>query len=173
VPGAIEASGTTRVRIGRLLAESPIAVHLGTRGRRGTGDGRGRRASDGGAVTETGFTVLELLIVIALIGAIAITVQISTTKLHERAVTASCKEAVKEIETSAEVVRAKTASYPAPVDGQAKAANPLLVNEGALSRWPENKRYTLAWNGRDVDVTDLRHHTRIGSGAAACRALAG
>src|SRR4051794_32073570 len=94
-----------------------------------------------------------------------------TTRLHAHAVTASCTAAVKEIQLSAEVVRAKTASYPGPVDGLAKTPNPLLVAEGALARWPENKSYRLAWNGRHVDVTDLRRHARVGSGIAACKVL--
>src|SRR4051812_16242738 len=131
----------------------------------------GERTTGATPSSEHGFTVLELLIVIVLIGAIAITVQIETTRLHEHAVTASCTAAVKEIQISAEVVRAKTASYPGPVDGLAKTANPLLVRGGGLTSWPENKSYKLAWNGRDVDVTDLRHHTRVGSGTAACKAL--
>src|SRR5438045_3534486 len=99
-----------------------------------------------------GFTVLELLIVISVFQAIAATVVLSTKVLQRRAAVVSCKRAVQEIETSAEVVRARTASYPAPVDGRDKAANPLLVGTGTLSRWPKGTGYALIWDGRDVEV---------------------
>jgi prepilin-type N-terminal cleavage/methylation domain-containing protein len=130
----------------------------------------GERTSEAVSTGEAGFTVLELLIVLAIVAAVAIVVQVETSALRRRAVAAGCTHAVREIEASAELVRARTATYPPAADGTT-TATPLLISTGTLARWPRATDYALAWNGSAVQVTDSRDHQTLGTGIGACRPL--
>jgi general secretion pathway protein G len=84
---------------------------------------------------ERGFTLVELLIVIIVLGILAAIVVLGVGGTKRDAAASACKAALKSVELSAE---ARIGHYP---DSQADVHGP----DALLKSWPSSARYSLAY----------------------------
>jgi general secretion pathway protein G len=68
---------------------------------------------------DEGFTLVELLIVIVILGVLAGIVVFAVNGITDRGELAACKADVQSVQTAAEAYYAKNTDYPATVDGLA------------------------------------------------------
>lgn len=124
--------------------------------------------------TENGFTLVELLIVIIVLGILAAIVVFAVGSTRGNAIQSSCATRVRSIKESAEAVRAKTDTYPAGTIDDTTAANPLVAPQAGalLKEWPTSSDFVLRYVGSGgtsytVDVYKSDGTTSV----ASCSAL--
>jgi len=96
---------------------------------------------------ERGFTLVELLIVIVILGILTGIVVFAVGGFSDRGQTASCKTDKKTVEVAVEAYRAKTGNYPSGADSDARFAV-LTLNNGYLREPPTTT------NGYTITITD-------------------
>ena len=72
--------------------------------------------------SDEGFTLVELLIVIVVLGILAAIVVFGVSTFRGDATSAACKSDAKNLEVAAEAYNAKTGAYPAGADSAARIA---------------------------------------------------
>ncbi len=75
---------------------------------------------------ESGFTLVELLVVIVILGILAAVVVFSVGGVSDKGSSSACKADVKSVEAAAEAYYAKNSSYPATVGAMTAAPNKFL-----------------------------------------------
>src|SRR5947209_6410442 len=96
-----------------------------------------------------GFSLIELLIVIIVLGILAAIVVFAVGQTRHDSAVGSCKHDVRSVQTSAEAINIKTGAYPASPDDM------LLGSPGngnLLKVWPSSDAYGIDWNGSEVEV---------------------
>jgi general secretion pathway protein G len=97
---------------------------------------------------DDGFTLVELLIVIIILGVLAGIVVFSVQAFQNRGETAACKADFKSVETALEAYYAQNSDYPATDDGNpATKTDGLqgLVTGGYLKEVPSSPKYTITY----------------------------
>lgn len=100
-----------------------------------------------------GFTLVELLVAIAIIGILAGIAVIGVQQFRARAVAAACTADVESVSVAAATYRMKTGAYPAPLTGTTAADSTdrmrTLNSSSYLKQIPPTTDYTvtLAPNG--------------------------
>jgi prepilin-type N-terminal cleavage/methylation domain-containing protein len=109
-----------------------------------------------------GFTLVELLIVILVLGVLAAIVVFAVGRTREDAVANSCKTNYAEIVRSAQAVDVKTGAYPVYTwtTSSTDATNPLVFgtadNGALLTTYPVREQYRLVYSattGDDYTIT--------------------
>jgi general secretion pathway protein G len=107
---------------------------------------------------EEGFTLIEMLIVIIILGILAAVVVFGVSTFRDDSVTKACKADMKSVEVAAEAHRAK--------EGTPAASVAELVSEGYLRQAPPTADYTIGYtvSGGNFSVTGNKTTT----GTPAC-----
>jgi prepilin-type N-terminal cleavage/methylation domain-containing protein len=94
-----------------------------------------------GKHTNAGFTLVELLVVIVILGVLSAIVVFAVGNISNSAASTSCKTDVRTVASGLEVWHAQTGSYPSlGTTGQAE----MTTNPGAVLRsWPNSPKYTI------------------------------
>lgn len=96
---------------------------------------------------QRGFTLVELLVTISIIGILAGIAVIGVVAYRARAVTSACKADVESVNVAASTYRLKTGAYPAPLTGTAPADSTARLNvlssTGYLRQLPPTTDYTI------------------------------
>jgi general secretion pathway protein G len=110
----------------------------------------GKDAKDRG---EAGFTLVELMVVILIIGLLATVVIINVLPATDKAAETKAKADVSTLETAAEMYRLNKLAYPSAADGLQ-----ALAREGYVKRLPKDpwgNPYHYAAPGRDGRPFDI------------------
>jgi general secretion pathway protein G len=98
---------------------------------------------------ESGFTLVELLIVIIILGVLAGIVVFAVAAFQDRGVMAACKADKRNVEVAVEAFRAQNTDYPnlaaAPPLNQSDTNIEALVTAGYLRERPSNGEYTISY----------------------------
>jgi prepilin-type N-terminal cleavage/methylation domain-containing protein len=86
---------------------------------------------------ESGFTLVELLIVITILGVLSAIVVFAVNGISDKGTTSACKADVKTVTVAAEAYYAKNGSYAATM--------PALVTAGFLHSAPSTTNYTVTY----------------------------
>jgi prepilin-type N-terminal cleavage/methylation domain-containing protein len=90
---------------------------------------------------DEGFTLVELLIVIVVLGVLASIVVFGVATFRTDAQTAACKADMKQLSTAADAFNAKTGAYPA---GGTSAANIKILTDAGYLKAAPTSTATLA-----------------------------
>lgn len=109
---------------------------------------------------QEGFTLIEMLIVVIILGILAAVVVFGVSTFREDSVDKACKTDVQSVETAAEAYRTKTGNYPQPVaddpattaTNESKTAIEVLVDNKYLKAAPDNTEYTIALDAEGDDA---------------------
>jgi len=96
---------------------------------------------------DSGFTLVELLIVIVILGILTGIVVFAVGGFSDRGETAACKADKKTVEVAVEAYRAKTGGYPTGLDSNArfdKLVHPAIATEQYLREQPNSPKYTIS-----------------------------
>lgn len=103
-----------------------------------------------GSSREDGFTMAELLTVIAIIGILAAVAAIGVQKFLRNSVEEACRTDMSSVAVAAQAYKAKEGAYPtSTVDAQAK----LVPNYVKSWPAPNGNQYTIGWTGSDSTGT--------------------
>lgn len=94
---------------------------------------------------EEGFTLIEMLIVVIILGILAAVVVFGVSTFRKDSATEACKTDVKSVGTAAEAYKAKTGAYPADPAGDDTPMD-VLVTAGYLKAEPTATAYTVSLN---------------------------
>ncbi len=103
---------------------------------------------------DKGFTLVELLIVIVILGILTGIVVFAVGGFQDRGQSAACKSDKKTVEVAVEAYRAKTGLYPAGADSDARYA--VLTNPAAQylrEKPPTTNGYTITISDDNGTVT--------------------
>ncbi len=96
---------------------------------------------------EEGFTLVEMLIVVIILGILAAVVVFGVSTFREDSVKEACRTDAKTLETATEAYKAKTGSYPTDPDAAGPKDNiDTLVDGKYLKARPATGNYTLTLN---------------------------
>lgn len=101
---------------------------------------------------EEGFTLIEMLIVVIILGILAAVVVFGVSTFREDSVDSACKTDAKSVETAAQAYRTKTGAYPAEPAGDPTNID-VLVTAGYLKQKPSSTEYALALDSSTGAVT--------------------
>ena len=104
-------------------------------------------------IAQKGFTLVELLVVISILGILAAVVVFAVSGINDRGQTSACKEDGRTLRTAVETYRAQNGGSTTP-DGA------TLVKAGLLSQ--DSTLYTISYSGTTLTLT----------GVAACKGIA-
>ena len=97
-------------------------------------------------LAQKGFTLVELLVVISILGILAAVVVFAVSGINDRGQTSACKEDGRTLRTAVETYRAQNGGSTTP-DG------PTLVKAGLLSN--DSTLYTISYTGTTVTLTGV------------------
>ena len=112
---------------------------------------------------ESGFTLIELMIVIVILGVLAGIVIFAVGGITDKGNTAACKSDVKTVDVAVEAYLAKNGSYPAALDGGAASTTDVVhapnrflraqTGLGATTLVNASGGYTVTYDPATGDVT--------------------
>ena len=99
--------------------------------------------------TQDGFSLIELLVVIIVLGILAAIVVLAIGSTRGDAVRSACATRVRSINESAEAVHVKTDTYPVGTIEATTASNPLVAPQAGafLKDWPASSDFVLRYVG--------------------------
>lgn len=95
---------------------------------------------------EEGFTLVELLVVIVILGVLAGVVVFSVAAIADKGVQSACKADVRSVETALEAYRAKNNAYPGANSWSTITTDPNKF----LKSQPSNSQYAITFDGSGV-----------------------
>jgi prepilin-type N-terminal cleavage/methylation domain-containing protein len=118
--------------------------------------------------TEAGFTMLELLIIIAILGILAATIIFSLSGLTVSAAQASCKSDATSVEVAVQAFHENpnnTAAANQFPTSPAQLTDPASDNFGGpyLHSWPDGTNYTITLDATNRGQVDVNGRTYDGS----------
>ena len=118
--------------------------------------------------SDSGFTLVELLIVIVILGVLTGIVVFAVGAFTDRGEVAACRADMKTVQTAAEAYRAQVGTYATAIAGGATT----LVGAGYLKAAPPTTTYTITYDADGPDNTqntvDDATVTGTINGGAAC-----
>ncbi len=102
---------------------------------------------------KTGFTLIEILIVVIILGILAAVVVFGVSTFREDSVDSACATDSKSVETAAEAYKAKTGAYPADPDAAGPKDNISVLVEGNYLKERPGGEYTLTLSSTDGRVS--------------------
>ena len=96
---------------------------------------------------ESGFTLVELLVVIVILGILAAVVVFSVAGVSDKGKTSACKSDIKSVEAASEAYYAKNSKYPAAISDLTASPDKFLHSV------PSSSDYTIALDSTTGDVT--------------------
>jgi prepilin-type N-terminal cleavage/methylation domain-containing protein len=106
---------------------------------------------------ERGFTLIEVLIVVIVLGVLAAIVVLGVGQTKSNALKSSCHTGVKAIELSAEALNTHLSTYPSGTFDRDSDPNPLLAvagNGALLKGWPTSDGFQLTYSFDPTAVVD-------------------
>ena len=111
-----------------------------------------QRAMEKKRAGEGGFTLIELMIVIVILGILAAIVVFAVGGITDRGETSACKANVKTTEVAVEAYYAKVGSYATDIDDATHSAT-TLVGAGFLHSAPSGTGYTIGYTATATGFT--------------------
>ena len=133
--------------IGILSRHPGVGRDLGTRSHGGSRRDPGLRRDD------EGFTLVELMVVILIIGLLATIVIINVMPATDKAAVTKAKADIATLEQGVEMYRLNNLSYPAGADGLQQLVRARLVKRLPNDPWGNPYRYAAPGrDGRDFEI---------------------
>lgn len=101
---------------------------------------------------ESGFTLVELLIVIVILGVLAGIVVFAVSGINDKGDASACKADAKTVEVASEAYYARNGSYATAIDDATHSAT-TLVGAKLLREAPSNSGYTITYHADTGKVT--------------------
>jgi general secretion pathway protein G len=116
---------------------------------------------------QDGFTLVELLIVIVILGILAGIVVFAVNGITDRGIDSSCKTDIQTVQAASEAYYAQKGGWAAAI-GVADDTNPNdLIGAGFLAKPPTSTKYTITYYAVDTVVGTVTHPAGTVSGALA------
>lgn len=122
---------------------------------------------------DDGFSLIELLIVVILLGVLASIVVFTVGSTRDDALASSCATRVRSVASSVEAVNTATSAYPAGTVDGTTVPNPFVVPQAGalLEEWPPSTDFILRYDGTGGADYDIDVFRKDGTPVAGCRDL--
>lgn len=105
-----------------------------------------------GALMREGFTLIEILVAVAIIGILGTVATISITKSLDKARVTAAQDAVRNIHSACETYKMSTKKYPSDLGALVSGEDPYLQGgEGALED-PWGNDYRMEKKGKNIVI---------------------
>lgn len=105
-----------------------------------------------GALMREGFTLIEILVAVAIIGILGTVATISITRSLDKAKVTAAQEAVRNIHSACETYKMSTKKYPSDLNALVSGEDPYLQGgEGALED-PWGNDYRMEKKGKNIAI---------------------
>lgn len=113
-------------------------------------------------VDDDGFTLVELLVVLLVLGILAATVILALGTFRGDSATSACRGDGRNVSTAAVAYQAQHHGYPSGADSAARMQ--VLVDGGYLDHLPDSKNYTITLD----DNGDVTGTLSVANGSGGC-----
>ena len=103
-----------------------------------------------------GLTLVELLVVVAIIGILSVAITVAVVGMTRRGASTACRSSIRSVQDAAEAYHAQWGTYPYS-DDNARSSDDriaLLVKTGLLEKMPTSRAYTV-FIGADGAVSSI------------------
>jgi general secretion pathway protein G len=116
---------------------------------------------------QDGFTLVELLIVIVILGILAGIVVFAVNGITDRGVKSACKTDAQTVQVASESYYAQNSKWATDIDDVGHSST-TLVGSGLLQKAPSTDKYDIGYNAADGSVTGNLKKADGTAGGASC-----
>jgi general secretion pathway protein G len=108
---------------------------------------------------QDGFTLVELLIVIVILGILAGIVVFAVNGITDRGVKSACKTDAQTVQVASEAYYAQNSAWALSINTAGDPVTQTLVGSGLLAKAPSTDKYTIVYNKANGQVTATVNNT--------------